>query len=63
MAQRRTALAKVANTLNVPFVRYGLLAVALTLWGFGLVDQLQSWDTTLKYLLLSLLIGVVAMLG
>jgi hypothetical protein len=63
MAQRRTALARVANTLNVPIVKYSLLAVAVTLWGFGLVDQLGSWDTTAKYLLLSVLICTVAMVG
>jgi hypothetical protein len=63
MPPRRKALAKVATTLNVPLVRYGLLAVAVTLWSFGLVDQLQSTESIVKYLMLSALIGAIAMIG
>ena len=63
MAQRRKALAKVATTLNVPVVKYGVIAVALVLWGFGLTDQLHSWDMTAKYLLLSAVIGAVALIA
>jgi hypothetical protein len=35
-------------------VKLGLATVAGVLWLFGLVDQLQSWDTTALYLTLSL---------
>ena len=48
--------------LKSPAVRYGLLALALGLWGFGLVDQLYSSASVMKYVLMSLLIGAVAML-
>ena len=63
MAPRRRALAKVATTLNVPIVKYGLLAGGLVLWAFGLVGQLQSTEMTMKYLILSAVIGAVALLA
>ena len=63
MAPRRRALAKVATTLNVPIVKYGLLAGGLVLWGFGLVDQLQSTELTMKYLVLSAVIAAVALIA
>jgi len=63
MAPPRKALAKMATTLNMPLVKYSLLALALTLWGFGLVDQLQSTELTMRYLMLSLLIAAIAVVG
>lgn len=48
--------------LRSPVVKYGVLALALGLWGFGLVDQLYSSASVMKYVLMSLLIGAVAML-
>ena len=63
MAPRRRALAKVATTLNVPVVKYGLLAGGLVLWAFGLVDQLQSTELTMKYLILSAVIAAVAFIA
>ncbi len=64
MAPRRSkALARVATTFNVPVVKYGLLGLALTLWAFGLMDQLQSTESLVKYLMLSALIAAIAMIG
>jgi hypothetical protein len=48
--------------LKSPYVRYGLIALAAGLWIFGLVDQLYSSAGVAKYILMSLLIGAVAML-
>jgi len=48
--------------LKSPYVKYGLIALAGGLWTFGLVDQLYSSAGAMKYILMSLLIGVVAML-
>jgi hypothetical protein len=47
--------------LSLPLVKYGLLAVAVLLWSFGLIDQLHSSAAIMKYLMLSLLIGAVAL--
>ena len=58
----RSALAKTATALQVPPVKYSLIAVAVTLWGMGLVDQLSSTAATAKYLMLSLLIAAVAII-
>jgi hypothetical protein len=57
----RSSIAK-WQPLQSPWVRYSVLAVAFTLWGFGPVDQLYSSAATMKYLLISLLIAVVAVL-
>ncbi len=55
---------RIANwpPLRSPFVKYGLLSVALALWGFGLVDQLYSSAATMKYLLMSLLMVAIAVI-
>lgn len=47
--------------LSLPAVKYSVLAVAFTLWCFGLADQLYSSAAVAKYILLSLLIAAVAM--
>lgn len=48
--------------LKSPYVKYGLIALAAGLWLFGLIDQLYSTAGVAKYILMSLLIGAVAML-
>jgi hypothetical protein len=48
--------------LSLPLVKYSALAVALSLWVFGLVDQLYSSAEMMKYLLLSILMAAVAFL-
>ena len=57
----RTRIAK-WPPLRSPLVKYGLIGAALTLWSFGLVDQLDSTAALIKYLLLSLLIVAVAVI-
>lgn len=47
--------------LSLPVVKYSLLAVAFTLWSFGLIDQFYSSAAVMKYVLLSLLIAAVAL--
>jgi hypothetical protein len=47
--------------LSLPVVKYSAVAIALTLWGFGLVDQFYSSAAVMKYILLSLLIAAVAL--
>jgi hypothetical protein len=46
--------------LSKPFVKYPLLAAGSGLWIYGLLDQTYSSAATMKYLLMSLLIAVVA---
>ena len=46
--------------LSMPLVKYSALAVASSLWVFGLVEQLYSSAEMMKYLLLSLLMAAVA---
>lgn len=46
--------------LSMPVVKYSVLAIASSLWVFGLVDQTYSSAATMKYLLLSLLMAAVA---
>ncbi len=58
----RMALAKTATALQVPPVKYSLIALGMTLWGLGLVDQLSSTAATAKYLMMSLLIAAVAVI-
>ena len=48
--------------LSLPLVKYGALAIASSLWLFGLVDQLYSSAEVMKYLLMSLLIATVALI-
>jgi len=47
--------------LSLPVVKYSVAAVAFTLWGFGLIEQLYSSAAVMKYILLSLLIAAVAL--
>ncbi len=44
----------------MPVVKYSVLGLASCLWVFGLVDQLYSSASMMKYLLLSLLMAAVA---
>ena len=46
--------------LTMPVVKYSVLGLASCLWVFGLVDQLYSSASMMKYLLLSLLMAAVA---
>ena len=46
--------------LTIPLVKYSVLGLASGLWVFGLVDQLYSSASMMKYLLLSLLMAAVA---
>jgi hypothetical protein len=46
--------------LTMPVVKYSVLGLASGLWMFGLVDQLYSSASMMKYLLLSLLMAAVA---
>ena len=62
MERWRTAKAKAAAKLRIPPVKYGLITLALALWGFGLADQLDSWAAAMKYLAVSALIVAVAVI-
>ncbi len=55
---------RIANwpPLRSPLLKYGLLTLALVLWGFGLVDQLYSSAATMKYVLMSLLMVAIAVI-
>jgi hypothetical protein len=55
-------MSNLKQKLSLPLVRYSVLAVAFSLWVFGLVDQLYSSASMMKYLLLSLLMVAVTML-
>jgi hypothetical protein len=46
--------------LSVPVVKYSAIAIASSLWVFGLIDQLSSSAAMMKYLLLSLLMAALA---
>jgi hypothetical protein len=46
--------------LSMPAVKYSALAIALSLWTFGMVDELYTSAATMKYLLLSILVAAVA---
>jgi|SRR3954454_14764343 len=46
--------------LTMPVVKYSVLGLASCLWVFGLVDQLYSSASMMKYILLSLLMAAVA---
>ena len=53
-------MSKLKAKLQKPLVKYGLLAAGSGLWVYGLIDQTYSSAATMKYLLMSLLIAVVA---
>jgi hypothetical protein len=46
--------------LSIPAVKFSVLAVALSLWTFWMVDELYTSAATMKYLLLSILVAAVA---
>ncbi len=56
----RSAWAKTKAAVHRPPVKYGLIGLAIGLWGLGLADQLASSEAAMKYLLMSLLIVAVA---
>ena len=47
--------------LRSPWVRYGVIAIGLALWGYGLVEQFHSSTETMKYLALSAIIAAIAL--
>ena len=53
MRPLQKAKAKAIATFKVPPVKYGLIVLAIGLWGFGLMDQLESLGATVKYLALT----------
>jgi hypothetical protein len=42
--------------------KYAILAASSVLWLLGLADQLHSWEMTGKYLVISALMAVLALL-
>ena len=48
--------------LAMPKMKYSLVTLGSGAWALGLVDQLSSSAATMKYLLMSLLMVVVAVL-
>jgi hypothetical protein len=43
-------------------LKYALAALLSVLWAAGLIDQLDSWASTAKYLVISLLMVAVSLL-
>ena len=58
----RSLLSKVSAALRVPPVKYGLIALAVALWAVGLADQLYSSEAVMKYLAISALMVVLAVI-
>jgi hypothetical protein len=55
--------ARFKSALNSkPLLKYGLLTAGSGLWLYGLVEQFYSSAEIMKYLLMSLLIAVVAVI-
>jgi hypothetical protein len=54
------AMSYLKQKLSVPVVKYSAIAIASSLWVFGLIDQLSSSAAMMKYLLLSLLLAALA---
>ena len=44
------------------WVKYGVLAMCASVWLYALVDQLYTSATTMKYLLMSLIIITIALI-
>jgi len=57
---KRVATAKALK--SIPAWKYGILTVGVAAWSFGLIEQLYSSAAVMKYLLLSLLMALVAVL-
>ena len=55
----RSVLAK-WPLLRSPWIKYGVIALGLALWSYGLITQLDSAAAVMKYLALSLVIVAVA---
>lgn len=58
---RNSAMSFLKSMMAKPVVRYGVLLAGGLLWTIGLIDQ-ASAEATVKYLLMSLLVAVVAIL-
>jgi hypothetical protein len=61
-AGRKFQMDRLRQMLTVPQVKYGLLALGSGAWMIGVVEHLYSSAATMKYLLMSLLMVVVAIL-
>jgi hypothetical protein len=48
--------------LKMPAVKFGAVGLACVLWLFGLADQLESAELTMRYLMLSAAIAAAATL-
>lgn len=42
------------------YMLYGATAIAAVLWGIGFIDQLDSWESALKYAAISALMVALA---
>jgi len=47
--------------LRSPWVKYGVIALGLGLWTYGLIDQLDSSTETVTYLAVTLVIAAIAL--
>lgn len=56
----RSLLAK-WPVLRSPWIKYGVVALCIGLWGYGLIDQLDSSAAMMKYLAFSALIAAIAL--
>jgi hypothetical protein len=50
-----------AKWLRSPWIKYGVIAFGLALWGHGLIAQLDSSASLLKYLAISAVIAAIAL--
>ena len=48
--------------LQLPLVKYGVLALCSSVWVFALVDQLYTSAATMKYLLMSLIMATLVVI-
>jgi hypothetical protein len=44
------------------WIKYGVLAVCMSIWFYALVDQLYTSAHTMKYLLMSMIIIAIALI-
>jgi hypothetical protein len=47
--------------LRSPWFRYGVIALGIALWSYGLFAQFHSSTETMKYLALSAIIAAIAL--
>jgi hypothetical protein len=55
-----SSMSLLKRAFAIPLFKYGLLALGLGLWVFGLANQLYSTDETIKYVLISMLMAAIA---